>query len=174
MISLYELSVTNYDRVLGATIRFMQKSATHFQQAGQDLDEIVNMQLAPDMFPFTFQINSVRHHSLHAARGILAGEFTTPDPLPKMDYHGLVELLEVAKEDLKTIHPEELEARSGLPVLFKMGSMEIPFTAENFVQCFSLPNLYFHTTTTYDMLRMKGAPIGKTDFMGRMKIGLDP
>lgn len=174
MISLYELSVCNYDRVLGATIGILKKSATHFEKTEQDLDEIINMKLAPDMFPFTFQINSVRHHSLNAARGILAGKFKTPDPMPELDFNGLIEFLEVARNDLREINEEELEARSGLPVLFKMGSMEIPFTAENFVQSFSLPNLYFHATTTYDMLRIKGAPLGKTDFMGRMKIGLDP
>ncbi len=36
---------------------------------------------------------------------------------------------------------------------------------------FSMPNLHFHATTAYDMLRMKGVPIGKRDYMGtpRMK-----
>jgi len=48
---------------------------------------------------------------------------------------------------------------------------EIPFTAENFALSFSLPNFYFHTTTAYDILRMKGVPLGKRDFMGKMKVG---
>ena len=53
-----------------------------------------------------------------------------------------------------------------------MGEMEIPFTAENFVMSFSLPNLYFHAATLYDMLRIQGVPIGKTDFLGPMAMGL--
>ncbi len=47
--------------------------------------------------------------------------------------------------------------------------MEIPFTAENFVLSFSLPNFYFHATTAYDILRMKGVPLGKLDYLGQMR-----
>jgi hypothetical protein len=43
--------------------------------------------------------------------------------------------------------------------------------AQEGVASFWLPNLYFHATTTYDILRMPGVPLGKMDFLGRMKIG---
>jgi len=35
---------------------------------------------------------------------------------------------------------------------------------------FSLPNFFFHATTAYDILRHKGAPLRKRDFMGRLKL----
>jgi len=35
---------------------------------------------------------------------------------------------------------------------------------------FSLPNLHFHATTAYDMLRMRGVPLSKRDYLGRMQI----
>jgi hypothetical protein len=35
---------------------------------------------------------------------------------------------------------------------------------------FSLPNFYFHATTAYDILRQKGVPLGKFDFLGKMRI----
>ena len=171
MISLYEITVANYIRVLDASIGFMQKSESHFQSNDQDLDEVVSMRLAPNMLPFSFQINSIRHHSLHAAQGITSGEFTAPEPLPETNFQGLIELLEVARKDLSEISAEEINSRLGKPVTFSMGSMKIPFTAENFAMSFSLPNVYFHAATTYDMLRIKGAPLGKMDFMGSMNIG---
>jgi hypothetical protein len=34
---------------------------------------------------------------------------------------------------------------------------------------FSQPNFYFHAATSYDILRWKGVPIGKRDFLGRMR-----
>ena len=40
----------------------------------------------------------------------------------------------------------------------------------NFVLSFSLPNFYFHATTAYDILRTKGVPLGKRDFLGRLRI----
>ena len=52
-----------------------------------------------------------------------------------------------------------------------MGSTKIPFTAQNFALSFSLPNFYFHATTAYDILRMKGVKLGKMDFLGAMAAG---
>ena len=46
----------------------------------------------------------------------------------------------------------------------------LPFTAEGFLMSFSLPNFFFHATTAYDILRHKGAPLGKRDFMGRLTL----
>ena len=44
------------------------------------------------------------------------------------------------------------------------------FTAEGFLMSFSLPNFFFHSTTAYDILRHKGAPLGKRDFIGRLNL----
>jgi hypothetical protein len=30
--------------------------------------------------------------------------------------------------------------------------------------------VFFHAATAYDILRMKGMPIGKRDFMGRLRM----
>ena len=71
----------------------------------------------------------------------------------------------------------QLESREGIdaladgPMLFKMGSTEIPFTTGNFILSFSLPNFYFHATTTYDVLRMHGVPLGKVDYLGALRVG---
>ena len=51
-----------------------------------------------------------------------------------------------------------------------MGDFKLPFTAEGFILSFSLPNFYFHAATAYDLLRMKGAPFGKRDFLGAMRM----
>ena len=40
------------------------------------------------------------------------------------------------------------------------------FSGQNFLLGFSQPNFYFHATTFYDILRMKGVPLGKRDYMG--------
>ena len=56
-------------------------------------------------------------------------------------------------------------------ISFKLlGDHKLPFTAEGFLMSFSLPNFYFHATTAYDILRTNGVPLGKRDFMGRMKM----
>ena len=56
-------------------------------------------------------------------------------------------------------------------LLFKIGGNELPFTNVNFALSFSLPNFYFHATTAYDILRSKGVPLGKMDFLGAHEDG---
>jgi plastocyanin len=56
----------------------------------------------------------------------------------------------------------------GKDVTFKMRDMALPFTAESFVLSFSLPNLHFHATTAYAIMRHNGLPIGKRQFFGPM------
>ena len=53
---------------------------------------------------------------------------------------------------------------------FQLGERQLPFTAVGFMSSFSLPNFYFHATTAYDILRSKGVPLGKRDYLGRMRL----
>jgi len=172
MTDLYELSVGISKRVLASTIAVMGKGASFFDEQGIDLGEIIEMRLAPDMAPFPFQVHSVRHHSLSAAKGLLAGEFSPPPETPELNYQGLIDLLTEALDELDTIEADAIAAVEGKAVYFRMKDFEMPFTSENFVQSFSIPNLYFHATTIYDMLRIKGVPLSKIDFLGNMNIGL--
>lgn len=172
MTNLYDLSVGTYGRVLASTITVMEKGASYYSEQGLDLADIVDMRLAPDMAAFPFQVSSVRHHSLGAAKGILTGEFSPPPAIPELSYQGLMSLLSEALTDLDSIKAEAVAGVEGKAMYFRMGNFELPFTTENFILSFSLPNLYFHATTIYDMLRIKGVPVGKMDFLGKMKTGL--
>ncbi len=172
MTTLYDLSIGTYQRVLEATLAVMEKGAIYFGEQGLDLNDVVEMRLAPDMAAFPFQVNSVRHHSLGAIKGAMSGEFGPPPEIPELDYRGLMGLLTEALAELATIKADDVAATKGKGMHFRAGSFEIPFTTENFILSFSLPNLYFHATTIYDMLRIKGVPLGKLDFLGNMLVGL--
>ena len=52
-------------------------------------------------------------------------------------------------------------------MIFQIGERKVPFTTDNFLLSFSLPNFYFHATTAYDILRTNGVPLGKRDYLGR-------
>ena len=86
------------------------------------------------------------------------------------DYGALQSLVGDALAGLDDYPEEKVNGFLGKEMVFKMGSMTMPFIAEDFLLTFSLPNFYFHATTTYDMIRMKGTTIGKGDFLGRMRL----
>ena len=149
---------------------FLEKSRTHFQEKGVDLAEIVEARLTPDMLPLRFQIVSVVHHSRGAIEATKTGIFVPSPGKPDLDYGALETLIRDAQYELAKMTPEAVNAPIGRDVTFKLGDRALPFTAEGFLMSFSLPNFFFHATTAYDILRHEGAPLGKRDFMGKLKL----
>ncbi len=168
--SLYDASVANYLQMLGGVSHFLDKSLKHFQDKGIDPESIVEARIVDDMWPLRHQIVAVAHHSRGAMEGASAGEFKPPVSDPALNYAGLQALVKNASDALAALKPDTVNALQGRDVIFRLGDLSMPFTAETFLMTFSLPNFYFHATTAYDILRSKGAPIGKRDFMGRMRM----
>ena len=168
-VSLYDASVGTYLQILSAVEGVLDKGREHCEANGIDLGEVVEMRLIDDMLPFRFQLISVTHHSLGAIQGVEAGVFSPPT-MNDFDYGGLRDMVGDARKALSEYTPDTVNALVGKSMEFRMGSRAMPFVAEDFLLTFSLPNFYFHATTTYDMLRMKGTPIGKGDFLGRMRL----
>ena len=170
-IPFYDASVGSYLQVLQAVAGVLEKGASHAAEAGLDPQEIVMTRLREDMMPFHFQVVSVAHHSWGAMQGMQTGVFRPPSFELDKDYAGLQALVTEAKEGIAGLDRDDVEKLASGSLIFKLGKNELPFTNQNFLLSFSLPNFYFHATTTYDILRMLGVPLGKMDFLGQMKIG---
>ena len=166
-ISLYDATVASFLRQLETTSGFLDKGRAHCESNGIDLGEVVETRLYPDMLPFRFQIVSAAHHSLGALRGVQEGVFRPPRTADE-DYADLQRLVADTRAGLEELTPDAVNALAGKDLTFELQSASLPFVAEVFLLTFSLPNVYFHATTAYDMLRMKGAPIGKMDFLGKL------
>ena len=169
-VSFYELTVPNYLQLLNATAGVLQKGRDHCTENGIDLNEIVETRLIEDMYPFRFQVISVYHHSLGAMKAYESGKFAPPDGYGEPDYAGLEAMVQEAIAGVSAYDEASVNGWADGKVIFRLGKHEMPFTVPNFAQCFSFPNFYFHATTTYDILRMKGVPLGKRDYMGAMRM----
>ncbi len=165
-ISLYDISVGSYLQILGGVSGVMDKG----KASGIDLGKVVEARLIDSMQPFSFQVISTAHHSLGAIEGLRAGVFSPRSPNDGLDYDGLHGLIQAAIEGLGKVSADEVNALEGGDMRFEFDDFKVPFTAEGFIQSFSLPNFYFHATTTYDILRSKGVDLGKMDFMGAIRV----
>jgi hypothetical protein len=170
-ISFYDASVMSYLQVLEGVAGVLNNGVSHAADAGLDLQEIVMTRLSDDMMPLHFQIVSVAHHSWGAIQGLQQGSFSPPSFELDMDYASLQAVVANARDGLAALDAAEIESLSEKSIVFKLSKNEIPFTNQNFLLSFSLPNFYFHATTTYNILRMLGVPLGKMDYLGQMKIG---
>jgi hypothetical protein len=162
--------VANYLQTLGAVSGFLDRSLSHFREHNVDPETIVEARLAADMLPLRFQIVSVAHHSRGAIEGVQQGVFRPPSMKVAYDFAGLQGLVTETREALSALTPEAVNALGGRDLIFHLGERQLPFNAEGFLMSFSLPNFYFHAATAYDILRTNGAPLGKRDFMGRLKM----
>ncbi|MEP0354272.1 MAG: DUF1993 domain-containing protein [Paraglaciecola sp.] len=172
MLSLYDITISNFLRTLEATIVVMKKGEEFFKEHDIDPNDIVTMRLAEDMLPFSAQVNIASHNAAGAIQALFDGEFTPPQiSLDSLDYTALIAHFEKTVDTLKVFDEEKVNALFGKTLRFKVGGYDLPFTTENFMMSFAIPNVYFHTTTIYDMLRIKGVPLGKKDYLGQMVVG---
>jgi hypothetical protein len=169
-ISLSNISIKTYLQLLPAASNIMQKAKAHFEEEGTNLQEIVDMRLYEDMATFSFQVFSIAHHSLGAINALKDGEFGPPNMPSGLDFESLHNMIKDAEAQLLEVSCDDIDKLLDGQVIFKMGDIRWPFTNEDFILSFSLPNFYFHLTTMYDMLRVKGLPLGKMDFVGQMRL----
>jgi hypothetical protein len=169
-ISFYDASVASYLQILAGVNQVLDKGEEAAAEGRFDLEDIVHYRLRDDMAPFSFQLNSVCHHSMGALKGCKSGVFEPPPKLGDVDWPRLRSMVGKAHEYLAAQDRDEVDALGGQDMVFRMGGRDIPFTTENFVLSFSLPNLYFHATTTYAVLRIHGAALGKIDYLGPLRI----
>ncbi|HLH12808.1 MAG TPA: DUF1993 domain-containing protein [Methylovirgula sp.] len=168
-ISLYDASIRAFLQTLGAIDGFLGKGLAHCRENGVDPEELVEARIFPDMHPLRFQIQNVFIFSVGAIEAIKNGEMRRPSERPQQNYAELQALVAEARKKLEHVTPDEINAREGAEVVQEARDTKRHFTAEDFLFSFALPNFYFHATTAYDILRMKGVPLGKRDFMGVLR-----
>jgi hypothetical protein len=162
---MYDASVSVFDRTLTALSAILDKAAAHAEAKGFDPANLLNARLAPDMFALTRQVQ-IACDTAKGASARLAG-------------------LEVPKHDDSEVTFAELKARitktlvfvNGIPaaafagsedrtVTLMMRKQTVEFVGRTYLFEHALPNLFFHVTTAYAILRHNGVEIGKGDYLG--------
>ncbi len=167
-ISLHKATVASFLQILPQVERLVDTAQAHCRE-NTDAD-LCAARLAEDMWPFAKQVTSVIAHSAGAVRALDGGVFS-PDLTPAP--HSFDELrtrLADATTFLQSIDPQAFEQHIGRDMRFEFGDHVMEFLAEDFLLTFTVPNFYFHTTSTYAILRNRGLPVGKRDFIGRPRL----
>jgi uncharacterized protein len=170
MVALYDATVALFSQTLGALEGVLTKGRTHAEASGIDLTELLNARIYQDMLPLRYQVQAAIGHSVGAIEGVKGGVFNPPYGSPNHDFGQVQAELADAVSRLKAYTPDEINVLGDKDVIFKLGEMAMPFTGEGFLLTFSLGNMHFHATTAYDILRSKGVPLGKRDYLGRPRM----
>ncbi len=164
-ISMYQASVPPMIKTLSNLRNLLEKATAHAEAKKIDPAVLINSRLYPDMFPLSRQIQIATDMAKGAASR-LAGleapsyednEATFPELIARLDK--TIALLESFK-------PQDIDGTEDRTITLHMRDRTLTFKGLPYLIDYVLPNVYFHTTTAFAILRHNGVEIGKKDFLG--------
>ncbi|KAI0593968.1 hypothetical protein F4775DRAFT_575596 [Biscogniauxia sp. FL1348] len=164
MSSLYELGFPTLISVLNAQKELLKKTQAYAAEKGISTSELVEARLYEDMYPLATQVVVTAATAGNTVTQLTGKEVA---PLEKRDLT-LDECLAVLDETLKVVEavtPEAVTVRESDTVVLKTAPQDFRLRADAFVQEYAIPNLFFHLNMSYAILRMKGVPLGKLDYL---------
>jgi hypothetical protein len=164
-LSLYEIYAPTYLRTLANLSSILGKAAEQAAARKIDPSVLVGDRLAPDMFPLSRQVQIACDGACRAGAR-LAGADIPSFPDTETTFEELQARIEKAVAFVKTLSAEAIDAAETKTVTIPLPSGALDFSGRDFLLGFALPNLYFHVTTTYVILRHNGIELGKADFLG--------
>lgn len=145
----------------------LDKAEAHAAAAKSDPATLLEARLHPDMFSLIQQLQYALFIPVDFAR-----HFTDAEP-PKVGYEeaSFADVrtgMKLAKDYLGGVSPVRMDAQAGLvvPIFFDASQ---GLTAEDYASRIIMPDFYFHVTVAYAILRHKGVPLGKKDFLGKLR-----
>lgn len=167
-ISLHQVSVPVYLRILRQLVDTIDKAAAHAEAGKIDPAALLDARLFPDMWSFKRQVQAATNHGF---RGIarLAGL-----PIPEItdacdSFADLRQRVTETVAFIEGVDPAAVDAGATREITFPMGSRQATLSGLDYFLTFSEPNFYFHATTAYAILRANGVPLVKDDFVGRIE-----
>lgn len=166
MPSLYDTTIPVFIRQLRNLSAILEKARAHAAAAGIPDTELTEARLASDMHPLTAQVQI----ATDSARGVavrIGGVAPKPMADTEKTFDELLARIAATVDYLKAVPASAFDGKDANPVPMKFGPREFTFpSGDAYVLGFALPNFFFHVTTAYDILRHKGVPLGKRDFLG--------
>ena len=164
-ISVHALSVDIFTHVLGSLSAILEKGTALAATKKFDSSVLVTSRLAPDMLPLARQVQIACDTAKNGAArlgGLEAPRFE--------DNEKTIEELRtrIARtiDYLKTIPVSAFEGAEERDIKVPAGERTLEFKGLAYLQRWALPNLFFHATTAYNILRHNGVEIGKRDYLG--------
>jgi hypothetical protein len=164
--TIYDASIPPLVFMLENLGHVLKVGAAHAAEKGLDGKDYLEARLAPDMFPLTRQVQ-VASDMAKGCGARLAGAEIPKYEDNETSFADLQARLAKTIAFLRGLDPKALAGAEDKAVTLKFPNAEFHFSGKDYLNNFVLPNVYFHITTVYAILRHSGVPLGKQDFMGR-------
>lgn len=165
-ISMYQASVPTMIRALDNLVAVLEKGAAHCEAKKIDPAVMVNARLYPDMFPLKQQVQ-IASDTAKAGGARLAGMEPPSYPDDETTFAQLIERARKTVKFLETLKPQQIDGGEDKTITWKAGENTRSMQGMPYLLNRIFPNLFFHCTTAYNILRHNGVEVGKQDFLGK-------
>lgn len=165
-ISMFQASVPPLIRSLNNLAGILEKGAAHAESKALDPSVLINARLFPDMLPLAKQVQIA---SDVARRGVarLAGMDAPSIEDSETTFPELIKRAKITVEYLETFTEKQIDGTEEKVISLPVGDDVYKFPGLTYLFYFVQPNVYFHVTTAYDILRHSGVELGKIDYLGQ-------
>ena len=163
---MYQASVPVFVRALNNLAAILEKAAAHAEARKIDPAVLINYRLYPDMLSLSKQIQ-IATDSAKGGAARLAGSEPPKYEDNEASVADLIARLRKTVAYLESIKPEQIDGSEDKTVSWKTQTTTRTMQGMPYLLSHVTPNVYFHVTTAYDILRHCGVEIGKQDFLGK-------
>ena len=167
-ISLSQASIDVIVQTISGLMGTIDKAIAHGAAAKYDQQAYLTTRFFPDMYPFDKQVRMVARWA-ESIPAMLAGVSADKPADDETSLEDLKARLERSLAYAQSIDRALIDAAADKVLTFPAGGGTRRMTGRDFVLHYSLPHLFFHATTAYDLLRHSGVPLAKRDFMGQVQ-----
>lgn len=164
-ISMYQASVPRLANTLGNLSNMLDKAQAHVDAGQIGMADLMQRRLIADMYPFYKQVQI----ACDKARSVVARLAGMEVPAYPDDETTLAELKQrIARsiDFIRSVPAERIDGSEDRQIELPVTGKPTRYSGMQLLLGHSLPNVYFHTVTAYNILRQLGVPVGKRDFLG--------
>ena len=164
-ISLFQASVPVIQKSLTALRGVLAKGAAHAQAKKIDESVLLTSRLYPDMFPLTRQVQIAADFGKGPVARLAGVE------VPKYDdteatFAELAARIDKTLAFVGTFTAAQIDGQEDRDIQLTIAGNPVNFKGQPYLLHFAMPNLYFHMSMAYAILRHNGVDVGKRDFIG--------
>lgn len=166
-LSMYQASAPVFVRALTNLKHVLQLGDAHATARGFEPSLLVQARLTPDMLPLVRQVQIACDMAMRGCAR-LAGIEPESVADDETDFAGLYARIDLACANIGTYSADQIDGSEAREIVLQMRNYDpLHFNGRDYLLNYVLPNLFFHNTTTYAILRQAGVALGKLDFMGK-------
>jgi hypothetical protein len=164
---MYQASVPVITRSLTNLRTLLEKAASHAEANKIDPVVLLNARLFPDMFPLVRQVQIATDMAKGGASRLAGAEIPKYED-NEVSFPELIARINKTIALLETFKPVQIDGSEDRDITVSMRNRSLNFKGLPYLLEYVLPNIHFHVTTTYAILRHNGVVVGKGDFLGKI------